>query len=240
MKIWYIRHNDQSLGPYTIEELKTLSATKEDFVWKEGLSDWKPAKEFPELDELFTQPAPPPFNQSQSYSYSKTNPDHISLYNSYSSPKKKNNTALKAVGWTGTIILLILLGFYLYNQSQSSPYYAPYEEKTPEQLRAEPAESERQNPGKYIAGESKMRTNLIGEKVIEGTVVNNATVAIFKDIVLDISFKSKTGAVISNQQFTIYELLSPGQSAKFKFKTFTSKAVKDYQASILTASAVSN
>lgn len=236
MKIWFIRHNNESLGPYSIEELKTLSVTKEDYVWKEGLVDWMQAKDLAELNDLFSSKTPPPFTQQASY------PNNGSTYEyAPSSATEKAGFKLgKFLGWTGVLAIVITIAAVIYNKTQDAPLYlAPYSttEKTPEQLRAELVQQEKQNPSQYLKDETKMRTNLIGQKVIEGTVTNSASVATFKDLVLQVDFLSKTDAVISTQKFTIYEVVGPQQSVKFKFKTYAPSETKGFAASIVNATA---
>ena len=51
MKNWYIRNNDEHLGPYSLEELKMVGLYSDDYVWKEGLPKWTRAETIPELKE---------------------------------------------------------------------------------------------------------------------------------------------------------------------------------------------
>ena len=64
MKQYYVIRNDQQTGPYTIEELATLELKPETMVWTEGMTDWAPAREVSELQELFapSTPTPPSYN----------------------------------------------------------------------------------------------------------------------------------------------------------------------------------
>jgi hypothetical protein len=69
--IWYYAVDDQEHGPITSAQLKSLAEAgklkPDDLVWREGLDDWKPARE---VSGLFaagqkttprtTEPAPPP------------------------------------------------------------------------------------------------------------------------------------------------------------------------------------
>ncbi len=52
MKTWYIRNNDEHLGPYSIEELRLLGVYSDDYVWKEGLPQWTKASTLEELQEM--------------------------------------------------------------------------------------------------------------------------------------------------------------------------------------------
>lgn len=49
MKTWYIRNNDEHLGPYSFEELKVVGLYSDDYVWKEGLAKWTKANALAEL-----------------------------------------------------------------------------------------------------------------------------------------------------------------------------------------------
>jgi len=52
MKIYYIRHNEESLGPYSKDELRLVGVYQNDFVWKGGLGQWTQAKDLTELQDI--------------------------------------------------------------------------------------------------------------------------------------------------------------------------------------------
>jgi hypothetical protein len=56
MKIYYIRHNEESLGPYSKDELRLVGVYHNDFVWKGGLGQWTQAKELAELQDILVAP----------------------------------------------------------------------------------------------------------------------------------------------------------------------------------------
>jgi hypothetical protein len=240
MKIWFIRHNNESLGPYTIEELKNLSVTKDDYVWKEGLADWVQAKSLSELNQLFTVDTPPPFIAENTINTdSLFNHQSLDYHSYYSSSAKQNKTRSRLI-WIGLILILSLVTYLIYAKNHTS-YVSPFEsssQKSPEQIRAELAQSERQNPGKFISGRVGNRRNLIGQTVIEGTLTNTATIAVFKDVVLQVEFLSKTNSVITSQNFTVYEIIKPGQAVNFKEKAFVGKDVHDVHVSLINATPV--
>lgn len=54
----YYYHKDGiQVGPIELDELLKAPLTPETLVWQEGLPSWKPAKDFPELSELFSSEA---------------------------------------------------------------------------------------------------------------------------------------------------------------------------------------
>lgn len=63
MNTYHYSLEGKSLGPVTLEQLKSLNITKETLVWKEGLSHWVQAGELEELEVLFKS-VPPPLNQT--------------------------------------------------------------------------------------------------------------------------------------------------------------------------------
>ena len=55
-KEYYYLEGDKQKGPLNIEQLKSVGLKPDTFVWTEGLDDWKPAKQFKELNFLLKQP----------------------------------------------------------------------------------------------------------------------------------------------------------------------------------------
>jgi hypothetical protein len=228
------------MGPYSVEELKALAVTQTDYVWKVGLSKWMLASTIPELDELFSKNEPPPFkpyeNNNYNTGFSKNKENSYSI----NSPYKNENSTSRYIPWVIIISLLAIVSYFIYTNTQSNSYVSPNNStnyKTPEQLRAELVEKERQNPSQYLSDHTTMRENLIDQKVIEGTITNTASVAAFKDMVLEVNFLSKTQTAIATKNFTIYELIEPHQTVKFKFKTYAPSETEKFEASIINATA---
>lgn len=111
-------------------------------------------------------------------------------------------------------------------------------EKTAEEIKAELKQKEQQEFYKYIHAKASMRKNIIGETVLEGTISNAATLTSFKDVVLEVTFISKTGTEIETQNQTVYEIVKPGGLVPFKIKTIASKAAKDFSFSIANATPI--
>jgi len=60
-------------------------------------------------------------------------------------------------------------------------------------------EQEQRNPLKFIEVDGTYRQNFWGSFVMEGTIRNNATVAVYKDPVITFSFYSKTGSHLGDE-----------------------------------------
>ena len=219
MKTWFIRHNNENLGPYTVDELKKLAVTRDDYVWKEGLKNWVQAKSVPELNQIFEFSTPPSF---------------IAKNKNSNKPARSRKRML----WISLLLIMSMVTYLIYANNNSTliaPFNSPTQ-KSPEQIKVELAQTERENPVQYISGRMGHRKNWIGETVIEGTLSNAATVAAYKDVVLHVDFYSKTNTVITTRRFTIYEMMNPGQTIAFKVKTIVPKDVTDLKVSIMGAS----
>ena len=70
MKKYYLHTNNETFGPFDLEELKTRNVTEKTPVWFVGMEHWKTAGEIPELTSLFAA-IPPPIS---SFSTTPTTP----------------------------------------------------------------------------------------------------------------------------------------------------------------------
>lgn len=59
MQAYFIHKDNQQQGPFSIEELKDQSLTRDTMVWYEGLDGWIKAEEVVELTGLFKMTPPP-------------------------------------------------------------------------------------------------------------------------------------------------------------------------------------
>lgn len=66
MKKYFLHLNNETIGPFDLEELKARSTTKKTPVWFEGMEHWKTAGEIPELSSLFLAIPPPIYSFSTS------------------------------------------------------------------------------------------------------------------------------------------------------------------------------
>lgn len=98
-----------------------------------------------------------------------------------------------------------------------------FDTKTYEQVKETLAEKEKKNPEKFLTVNSHDHKNIIGQTVVKGTITNHATVCSYKDVELRLSFFSKTAVKLDEGLETIYEIIAPGKTVKFKTKYFTPK-----------------
>ena len=129
-------------------------------------------------------------------------------------------------------IVMLTFVFAACNSKDKSP------EKTKdkyEQTKATLAETESKNPALFITVSSHDKKNLFGLRVVRGTLTNNAKVSTFKDIDIELSFYSKTGALLEKDHETIYETIAPGASADFKKKYSAPKEIDSLAIKVLGA-----
>ena len=96
-------------------------------------------------------------------------------------------------------------------------------------------EIEKQNPPKFISISGKDKRNLVGQTVVRGKITNNAKMATFKDVDIKLSFYSKTGVLLQEDQELIYETLAPGASKSFKSKYFAPKGTDSIAMKVVSA-----
>lgn len=99
------------------------------------------------------------------------------------------------------------------------------------------AQKEAKNPTRFLVVTASDKKNLIGQTVIKGTIANTATVCWYKDIVLKMSFYSKTKVLLEEGNETIYEVVGPNNVKKFKTKYFAPKGT-DSVAIVVTSAQV--
>ena len=96
-------------------------------------------------------------------------------------------------------------------------------------------QKETKNPVAFLKVGSSDKHNIIGQTVIKGNINNNAKMCTYKDVELELSFFSKTGALLQKEKETIYDLISPGSSAGFKTKYFAPKGTDSVAIKIISA-----
>jgi hypothetical protein len=231
---YHIIKDGQSQGPYSKDELIMQGIDAYTNVWCEGMTAWTPAGQVPELADMFSWSTPPPIHSAGGHKHSFTETPLPELQQEDTSAAKPRNMKLLLLGG---IIVAISIGVALFIKQMQPSSPAVQEDvrvkdsvlrkESEGELREQLKAKENQHPTEFLAGEISFHDNLIGQSVIRGHVTNSATAATFKDIELTITYLSKTGAIISNEIFTVYEVVRPGQSASFKFKTRSPKGTKD-------------
>jgi hypothetical protein len=120
------------------------------------------------------------------------------------------------------------------NDSKNTASEQDTYKKTKESLQQE----EQKNPKTFILVEGRNKRNILGQTVVKGSVTSKATVAIFKDVDINLSFYSKTNALLETDKETVFEVLHPGESKDFKTKYFAPKGTDSVALAVLGAKVV--
>ena len=108
-------------------------------------------------------------------------------------------------------------------------------EKTKDDLR----QTEEKNPAHFLTVSGSHKRNIFGQTVVMATITNKASVAIYKDVNLNLSFYSKTKTLLETDKETVFEVLHPGETKDFKTKYFTPKGTDSVALAVLSAKIIS-
>ena len=129
---------------------------------------------------------------------------------------------------------LILLSFVFAACSSNNKADEPAKDKyelTKETLE----ETEKKSPKRFLTVTGNDKKNILGQTVIKGVLTNNAKVVSYKDVDVELSFYSKTGALLEKDHEVIYETIAPGNTADFKTKYFAPKGTDSVAMKIVGA-----
>lgn len=135
------------------------------------------------------------------------------------------------------ILLIFTLSVFMFACSSDSA--TEKTEKESYQLtKAELLKKEQKSPKDFITVTGYNKKNILGQTVVKGTLSNKASIAIFKDVDIKLSFYSKTKALLETDNETEYIALGPGESKDFKTKYFTPKGTDSVALKVLGAKVV--
>lgn len=99
---------------------------------------------------------------------------------------------------------------------------------------------EQRSPQLFLEVKGSNQKNIIGQTVVKGNIHNKASVAVFKDVNIKLSFYSKTQALLESDKETIFETFHPGDSKNFKTKYFAPKGTDSVALEVLGAKVVTD
>lgn len=226
MKKYYLHDGTEQDGPFYISQLKSKGITRKTEVWYEGLSDWTCADQIDDLKVLFIHSPPeiPPINPKETEQTNETN----------TKPNKSSLVKNLLIGFfviIGIIGVSVLFNKFMTNNSKSNPSNYKEQKMTIE-------EKENTDPKKYLSVQGKYNESFWGTKFkVRGEITNRASVADYKDIIIQITYYSKTKSVIGSEDYTIYEVFPPNQEKSFKLDAEKYNDVDSISLSIIGAKA---
>lgn len=118
---------------------------------------------------------------------------------------------------------------------------APPEPLTEEELREQLYRAECASPTNYLSSTLSINPtykNLLSLKVkgmnLKFRVSNAASIATFKDVKINVQYLAKTGAIVKDETYSIYEYIGPNETVTYnvqtpisnqEYKDFTSKKI---------------
>lgn len=213
MKKYYLHDGSEQDGPFDISELKSKGITAETEVWFEGLSDWEEAGKIDELSVLFEKTTPPPIRPKPSSSKSNKKSN------------KRNKIKLLAL-----IILAVIVGFIIVRVVFNNGSNSYFEQKLTIK------QTEKSNPLRFLTIEGNYRESFWGTKFkLRGKITNTATIAAYKDVVVKITYYSKTKTVLGSNNYTIYKVFPPNKVTDFKLDVENYKDVSSIGLDLVNA-----
>ncbi len=94
---------------------------------------------------------------------------------------------------------------------------------------------EQKNPLKFLSVKGGNKKNMLGQTVVRGNIYNHAKIVSYKDVDIKLSFYSKTGALLEEDNNVVYETITPGGSKSFKSKFFTPKGTDSVALKVIGA-----
>lgn len=95
-------------------------------------------------------------------------------------------------------------------------------------------------PEEFVSVESTSRKNSAGEWVIEGSVKNFSSGGHFTDVQLTVSFYSASNALVGTENYTVKDVLAPGDRSGFYFKTASTLVAHSVQIEVNDVISASN
>ncbi len=136
------------------------------------------------------------------------------------------------------ILFLLISSVILCSCNSNSAKNAQTEKESYELTKENLLKKEQKDPSVFLMVSGHDKRNILGQTVVKGTIINKATVAVFKDVDLKLSFYSKTRALLETDKETIFEILYPGEYKNFKTKYFAPKGTDSVALEVLGAKVV--
>jgi hypothetical protein len=134
------------------------------------------------------------------------------------------------------LIILAVTFLFACNENDSSQQKKESYELTKKELLSK----EQKDPTAFISISGHNKKNIVGQTVVRGILTNKASIAVFKDVDIKLSFYSKTKALLETDKETIFDILEPGESKDFKTKYFAPKGTDSVGLQVLGAKVIAH
>lgn len=256
MPKYYIHDDGKRSGALDKEQLKALKIAKDTPIWYELLEDWTTAGEVEDLKDILEN-IPPPFNPL------KIEKDYEDNGFIKITSVKRNiaiiifiivAVAIVMINYKPTAALAVNQNSQDNSSQQEIPtkvYIPKQNKKSAGQLREELLKNEQIKPLDYLSINASEKQNEVQTRngtffrssqhkidgyIIEGFIVNSATLAKYKDIVFRVNYISGTGTTISSEDYTVYDVVIANEAIEFKQKVYPPLATSSFSYEIVNSS----
>lgn len=209
MKKYFIHDGQKQLGPFSAAELMERGIPKCTPVYTSGLGRYVKAAEIPVLNDFFC-------NKTESSKKSNSTSPLTAV-------EKNEKPLIKKIIWAVIALAVIIVPFVWYKLQvdipdaplPSSAITTPVKNDT-QLLKTELAQKEANNPLQYLSVHGKMHKNLLGKKIIKGSITNMASVASYKSLQMAVIFLSNNETELQTQQFFVNDFVTPNNKISFR------------------------
>jgi hypothetical protein len=219
MENYYFHDGDQQFGPFSLADFQRQPLTSTTSVWKEGMTAWIPAHAMPELRGI-VPPAPPPAPTPSNTPQMQRSPEPAMMKGSTDAAtmerlratQKGGVTAKDWVIWGAIALLVFCIGYYYSIPHPGRSGFASSVVSAVDQERVNPMAFFRAVGGTY-------KPNFWQTKwEIAGSVSNVANHTNYKDVIIQVSFMSRTNSVIDTKRFVLYDYFPYGLKKGFNLE----------------------
>jgi hypothetical protein len=197
MKKYFIHNGKDQQGPFTIEELRQNGITFKTMVWYEGLSNWKEAENIDELKGLLTA-SPPPFEKTSSINQTIEKAKKVLDKDYVSAIETKIPNKIGKRIFKYALIVFAAIGL-LFLVNQFLPIFGDNEKNRADDFLV----IQYAQIGEYYS------SNHGSKYYVTGKLVNNAVSTTYKDVKLEVEFKTKSGTTLIRKTVIIYQAFPP-------------------------------
>ena len=231
MKKYFIHDGQKQLGPFSAMELIEKGITKCTPVYTSGLGRYVRAAEIPMLNDAFSL---------STDELKKNDAAHASHHN-------PNPTLIKKILFTVVPILIVGISIILW-LTQGGVSDAPITtnkaainiKKDAQLSKTELEQKEAASPLEYLSVHGKMHKNLIGKKIIKGSITNMASLASYKDLQMAVIFLSGKQTELQTQQFFVNGTIAPNNKISFRNVFIAPPETEGFQIKILSVNPAQN
>ena len=129
--------------------------------------------------------------------------------------KSAGRTFLKILGSLFILGVVVFAIFIIADRNRGgSGFKASYSES-----KLSLGDYERTHPIEFLTATGTYNETILGNKMkIHGSITNKATVANFKDIVIEVKYYSGTKTLIKTERFVVYDFVPAHSTKKFEWK----------------------